>query len=314
MKFIDKFRNKGPKRDRIDIAARFQLGGRVGQGSMSKVWRALDTLSGREVALKVLDGVRMRRFESRFAGLDKPSEGEVAVILDHPNIVTTYEYGWTNNEEQFLIMEFVDGVSLSLLVDLQNETLQRNRLKYMIQIGDAVKYTHSKGFIHRDICPRNLLVTRDNDIKLIDFGLVVPNTPEFQRPGNRTGTAAYMAPELIKRQRTDERIDIFSYAVTCFELYTKRHPWEAGLTIETVLQHINEPPKEIRELVPRIDQGIADIIMKGLERHPDDRWQSTSEMVRHFRDAERRLIKSAKAAMARKKAKKNAAKPKPSDT
>jgi serine/threonine protein kinase len=126
-------------------------------------------------------------------------------------------------------------------------------------------------------------------LKLIDFGLVVPNTPAFQAPGNRTGTANYMAPELIKRQKTDERIDIFSYAVTCYEMFTKRYPWDAGQTLDMIMQHINQPPEDIRTLLPKIDDELADIIMKGLERDPRDRWRRASDMVQAFRDVQTRI-------------------------
>ena len=189
MKFLKKFFEKKPKVVRTDVTKRFDLVGRVGQGSMSKVWRANDTVSGRQVAVKVLDKFKTARFESRFFGLDKPIEGEVAVQLKNKHVVNTLEYGTTSDDEQFLVMEFIEGVSLSFLVDTQNEIMQKNRLSFILQLGKGIKYFHEAGWIHRDICPRNVIVDPDNVVKLIDFGLVVPNTPPFQKPGNRTGTA-----------------------------------------------------------------------------------------------------------------------------
>jgi serine/threonine protein kinase len=282
----------GKKRlPKTDITRRFELIGRVGQGSMSRVWRARDTMSGKIVALKVLDKEKTQRFEARFAAeLKKPSEGEIALSLKHPHIVKTFEWGTTFEGEQFLVMEFVEGLGLSYLVDVQNDVMRKRRLQFMIQLGEAIHYFHDQKWIHRDICPRNIMVTDgDQQIKLIDFGLVVPNTPPFQAPGNRTGTANYMAPELIKRLRTDQRIDIFSYAVTCFEMYTRRHPWKAAETIEAVLQHINTPPLDIRKAVPDIDDQVADAIMKGLAINPADRWSSIDPMIYQFREAEERL-------------------------
>ncbi len=290
--FIKNFFDGTKRVAKTDITRRFELIGRVGQGSMSRVWRARDTLSGKIVALKVLDKEKTRRFEARFASeLKKPSEGEVALSLKHPHIVNTYEWGITQDSEQFLVMEFVDGLGLSYLVDVQNETMRKNRLSFIIQLGEALRYFHEQNWIHRDICPRNVMVTdADLQLKLIDFGLVVPNTPPFRAPGNRTGTANYMAPELIKRQPTDQRIDIFSFAVTCYEMFTKRFPWKAAESIDAVLQHINTPPHDIRELVPDIDQQIADAIMKGLATNPRDRWQNVSAMVYQFREAQDRLF------------------------
>ncbi|MFP6765809.1 MAG: serine/threonine-protein kinase, partial [Planctomycetaceae bacterium] len=216
-------------------------------------------------------------------------EGEIALQLKHPNIVKTLEHGITTDDEPFLVMDFVEGFGLSFLVDTQNETMQKHRLSFVVQIGQAIEYLHREGWIHRDLCPRNILVDPQNRVKLIDFGLVVPNTAPFQAPGNRTGTANYMAPELIKRQKTDEKIDIFSYSVTCFEMYSRLMPWESGETLEAVMHHINKPPKDISESAEEIDSQVADTIMKGLERNPRDRWQSISEMLIPLRAAEKRL-------------------------
>ncbi|QDU36747.1 Serine/threonine-protein kinase PknB [Maioricimonas rarisocia] len=289
MNFFKQLFRRKPRIEKIEIRRRFDLIGRVGQGSMSKVWRATDTLGGRMVALKVLDKAKTLRLEQRFVGLERPTEGEIAINLHHPNIVRTLEHGITSEDEQFLVMEFVEGVGLSYLVDLQNERMQKNRLWYIIQIGEALEYLHQQNWIHRDLCPRNIIVSNEDRIKLIDFGLVVPNTPPFRAPGNRTGTANYMAPELIKRLKTDQRIDIFSYAVTCFEMYTRELPWPAADSFESVLQHINQPPKDIRKLVEGIDEQVAAAIMKGLALHPDDRWPTTRRMVNDFREAAERL-------------------------
>lgn len=287
MKFLKQLFTRKPKVVKVDISRRFELLNRTGQGSMSKVWRARDLISGRIVALKLLDIAKTRRFESRFEGLKtrKPSEGEIAVQLKHPHIVTTFEHGLTTNDEQYLVMEFIDGVGLSYLIDLQNDVMKQNRLRFMVELGEAIEYFHRQNWIHRDICPRNVMLDRDHSVKLIDFGLVVPNIEEYRRPGNRTGTANYMAPELIKRQWTDQRIDIFSYAVTCYEMWAKRLPWEAAETLEAVVQHINMPPLDIREAAPGIDEVVAETIMKGLAVNPDDRWPTMTAMLQPLRAA-----------------------------
>lgn len=289
LKGLFKRRPKKKKIKKTDIDRRFDRIGRVGQGSMSKVWRARDLMTGRIVALKILDKEKTARFEARFEGLDKPTEGETAVRLRHPHIVLTHEHGLTMQGEQFLVMEFVDGVGLSYLVDAQNQVMRQNRLRFMIQLGSAVAYFHKQDLIHRDLCPRNVLVDSAEQIKLIDFGLTVPNTETFRKPGNRTGTANYMAPELIKRQSTDQRIDIFSFAVTCFEMVTKTFPWEGAESLEMVIQHINTEPRNIREFAPEIDEQVAAAIMKGLERDRDRRWPTMDEMLAELREARRRL-------------------------
>lgn len=291
MDFLKRLFQRKPKVEKVDVKRRFELHGRVGQGSMSKVWRATDTIGSKPVALKVLDKARLARLDNRFKslGLKRPHEGEISMSLRHPNIVKTLECGITTDDEEFLVMEFVDGVSLSYLVESQNTQMKKNCLWYCIQLGEALDAVHRAGYIHRDLCPRNVIVSNEYVVKLIDFGLVVPNTDPYKKPGNRTGTANYMAPELIKRQATDERIDIFSYAVTCFEMFTKQLPWDSGDTLESVLQHINSPPRDIKKFAPKLDDQVCQAIMKGLERDPRDRWQTVREMILELRAAAERL-------------------------
>ncbi len=290
MKFLNSFFRRRDHTPKTDLSQRFDLISRLGSGSMSKVWRALDKTTSRVVAVKVLDIEKTLRYESRFADRVKPTEGEVASQLDHPYIVRTLEHGRTTHGEQYLVMELIDGISLAYLVDSQNEVMQAHRLRIMVELGEALEYLHKANWIHRDICPRNVLMNKDYSTRLIDFGLVVPNTAAFQEPGNRTGTANYMAPELIKRQRTDQRIDIFSFGVTCYEMYTRVLPWPSitGASLEMVLKRINQKPQEIQEIV-QLDSQVASAIMKGIESDPRERWQSMTEMVNELRAAYDRL-------------------------
>jgi serine/threonine protein kinase len=289
--FRNLFGEQPEQHEKVDLSKRYNLIARVGQGSMSRVWRADDEVNARFVAIKILDKEKTERYESRFRGLNKPTEADIALSLRHPNIVRTLECGWTLEDEMYLVMEYVEGSGLGLLVDLQSDQMRRYRLRYMIQIGEALSHFHQNNWIHRDVCPRNIMITEDNQVKLIDFGLTVPDTSDFRKPGNRTGTANYMAPELIKRQPTDLRVDVFSYAVTCFEMYTKRHPWDAAMTLDAVLQHINLPAIDIIDLVPNMDPKIAEIIMKGLEANPANRWQTVDEMVVALRGEEVRIVR-----------------------
>ncbi|SFJ00267.1 serine/threonine protein kinase [Planctomicrobium piriforme] len=277
------FQGSGPAK--VDIEKRFRLQNPVGQGTMSKVWKATDTKTGQTVALKILDKEKTKRLEQRFVGLNRPREGVIAISLHHPHVVQTYDHGITTKDEQFLVMEFIEGVGLSSLVDLQGERMTANCLRWCIQLGEALDYVHSQQWIHRDLCPRNIIITMSNQLKLIDFGLMVPNTPPFRKPGNRTGTAMYMAPELVRRLPTDQRIDVFSYAVTCYQMFTKQFPWPAADTMEAVMQHVNMPPKEILLLKPDMNPQVAKAIMRGLEKEPADRWQSVKEMVEALRAA-----------------------------
>ncbi len=287
--FFKKLLGGGKKIVKTDIDSRFNKVGRVGHGTMSKVWKAVDYNTGRTVALKVLDKEKTEKLEARFTGLDRPSEGEIAMQLKHPNVVRTLEHGWTRDAEQFLVMEFIEGNGLSFHVLNQSKLLQEKRLDFAIQLAQAVEYFHRENWIHRDICPRNVMVDDNNVVKLIDFGLVVPNTPDFRKPGNRTGTAQYMAPELVKRQPTDQRIDIYSVGITIYEMFTKKYPWELkSSSFEAVVQAINSPPAPIQEYCPKIDEQLAEILMKAIAARPDDRWPSITRMLEAMRNVQSR--------------------------
>ena len=179
---------------------------------MSKFFAARDRDRDEIVGLKLCDLEKFSFFESRFKGMNKPTEGEIAAGMDHPNIIKTLEYGLTTSKEPYLVMELIDGPGLNTLI--QNKATDRlgdHRLSLIKQMADSLAYVHAKGYIHRDICPRNFICSTDiTHIKLIDFGLTVPATEPFMRPGNRTGTPLYMAPEIVRRRKTDHRLDILS--------------------------------------------------------------------------------------------------------
>lgn len=273
---------------KIDVRKRFELLNRTGQGSMSKVWRARDKSLGRMVCLKLLDKEKTAKFEARFIGLNKPLEGTICLELKHKNIVQTFEFGTTTEGEYYLVMELVEGMGLNFLCETKSERLDGNRINYLTQIADSLEYLHRKGYLHRDICPRNIMVDNEGTVKLIDFGLAVPNTPEFGKPGNRTGTPNYLAPELIRRVTTDHRVDLFALGVTAYEMFTHTLPWEKAQSMQTLLSHMNSPGKDPREHRPDLDKATAQFLIKAIERDPRDRFQNAAE----FREALQALPKT----------------------
>jgi serine/threonine protein kinase len=276
------------KLPRIDVGKRFELLNRTGQGSMSKVWRARDKSIGRIVCLKLLDKVKTAKFEARFPGLNRPSEGTVCSVLRHKNIVTTFEHGLTTEGEPYLVMELIDGMGLNFLVETGSPSLNGQRVNYLIQLADALEYLHSQRYLHRDICPRNVMVTKDGVVKLIDFGLTIPYTEPFCRPGNRTGTPDYLAPELIARRKTDHRVDLFALGVTAYELFTAGLPWEkARGSMEVLRKHLAIPGRDPRELRPDLDKPTTELLRKSIEREAEQRFQTAAA----FRDALKTLPK-----------------------
>jgi serine/threonine protein kinase len=267
-------KNKKKKLPRVDVNKRFDLLGRTGQGSMSKVWRARDRNIGRVVCLKLLDKTKTAAFEARFTGLERPTEGAICVGLRHKNIVQTYEYGESMQGEPFLAMELIDGMGLNFLIETKSAQLEGHRIDFLVQIADGLEYLHQQGYLHRDICPRNIMVTREGVVKIIDFGLTIPYRPEFCKPGNRTGTPNYLAPEIIRRVATDHRVDMFALGVTAYEVFTGQLPWEKTASLQTLLSHLNSPGKDPKEARPDLDRPTVKFLLKAIERDPRERFQT----------------------------------------
>lgn len=281
---------KGKKKPlkRIDIAKRFEGLVRTGQGSMSRVFRTYDREIGRTVALKLLDKAKTKRFEERFPGLNKPTEGEICLALKHENVVRTYEHGVTTEGEPYLIMEWVEGLGLNYLVETKAAQLHGKRIEYLGQLCDALQFMHDSKWLHRDLCPRNVMVDKEGHLKLIDFGLTIPYTPPFCAPGNRTGTPDYLAPELVMRRPTDHRVDMYALGVTAYEVFTGALPWErTPSSEENFRRRLNTPPRNPRELNPKLEEDAAELLLKGISRDPQARFASAREM----KDALARLKK-----------------------
>jgi serine/threonine protein kinase len=261
---------------KVDVNKRFELAGRMGQGSMSRVFRARDKESGKTVCLKLLDKVKTAKFAARFPGLVRPNEGEICMLMRHDNIVRTYEHGMTTEGEEYVIMELIEGVGLNFIIETKARQLQGNRINYLSQLSEGLEYMHKTGFLHRDICPRNVMVNNEGVLKIIDLGLSIPYKPEFCRPGNRTGTTNYLAPELIKRQPTDHRVDMFALGVTAYEVFTGTLPWEKAASLQMLLSLMNSPGRDPREVVPDIefDKATLTFLKKAIERLPQDRYQN----------------------------------------
>src|SRR5438128_1846660 len=147
---------KGKSMPRIDMDKRFELLGRTGQGSISQVWRARDKRLGMSVCLKILNKEKTDKFESRFIGLNRPTEGLICVSLRHRNVVRTYEYGQNKNGEQCLVMELIEGLGLNFFIETKSRKLDGKRLEVLLQMTDGLEYIHNEGYLHRDICPRNI--------------------------------------------------------------------------------------------------------------------------------------------------------------
>ncbi len=274
--------------DKIDIGLRFDLLSEGLAGTMSKFHRARDRKTGQTVGLKLCDTEKTALFEARFKELKKPSEGEIAKSLNHPRIVETYEYGTTAKGLTYIVMEFVAGYGMHALIRQRDERLFGKRVTLIRQMAEAIQAVHEAGYIHRDVCPRNFIVAEDfESVKLIDFGLTLPDLPAFRQPGNRTGTPMYMAPEIVRRRTTDRRVDVFAFGVSAYELLTFELPWpHADPTGLGALSHDTDAPVPLLELRPRLDPTLAEAISDCLIADRERRIQSMDGFLRRIRRVE----------------------------
>jgi serine/threonine-protein kinase len=267
--------------NKVDVLRRYEVLREAVSGTMSDFNMARDRQTGEIVGLKVLDKAKTEQLESRYKGLDKPSEGEIATRFNHPYIVRTFAYGATTKNEQYLVMEFLDGPGLNSLIIGRSPKLRGNRLNLMRQAAEALSVVHQAGFIHRDVCPRNFVCSKEaTSLKLIDFGLTVPAEPPYMQPGIRTGTPNYMAPEIVRRKATDHRVDIYAFGASMYEMFAFELPWTRGTDGLAAMTHgqIAVPP--LKNHYPTIHPDVEAVILKCLSTEPKDRPPSMEAVLK----------------------------------
>lgn len=282
------FAGSGPSLKKIDVDARFARSRTAATGTMSNFFVAYDIERKEDVGVKILEPEKFELFEARFKGLNKPIEGEIAMQMKHPLIVKTYEHGVTIKGERIIVMEYIRGPSMQdIIVRKRLELIDGVQLLLMREMAEALTYVHHNGFIHRDVCPRNFICTLPTEdqkvvsgVKLIDFGLTVPATPPFMTPGNRTGTPLYMSPEIVRRRKTDTRVDVFSLGVTFYCLLTFSHPWQGEVvTGRAALQHDTHEPTDLLEKRKDVDPRLARVIMRMIQPNVDNRLKTIQEFL-----------------------------------
>ena len=279
MPLFHRFKSMLP-RGRLNVGKRFVLLHEAISGTMSSFYMARELDTEQVVGLKILDLAKTAVFEARFKGLRKPCEGEIAMQLKHPRIVDTREYGLTTEGAQYLVMEYLEGPNMNTALAAHDPCLEGHRVRFIRQAAEAVMAVHDAGFIHRDICPRNFLLSNSRaDLKLIDFGLTVPATRCFMLPGNRTGTPNYMAPELVRRRATDRRLDVFAFGVMAYEFCTFELPWRRGTDGMAAMTH-DQPPVDIYQFRPHINPQLAKAIHTCIEPDVSKRCPSIEAFLR----------------------------------
>jgi serine/threonine-protein kinase len=266
-------------------AGRYEIVDELGRGAMGVVYRAVDPVIGRNVAVKTI------KLSAEGTGLTRPelllrfqTEARAAGLLTHPNIVVVFDAG-EEDGLYYITMELVEGKSLQALLDDGHAFPLPRVLRIMDQACSALQFAHERNVVHRDIKPANLMLTADDTVKVTDFGTAkILQFGTVQQTAHVMGTPSYMSPEQVKGRAVDGRSDIFSLGVMLYEMVTGEKPFP-GQNITTVIYKIvNEEPVPPKQVDPTIHPGISAVVMKALAKDPDVRYQSCREMLEDLRN------------------------------
>lgn len=266
------------------LDARYEILNVLGTGGMAVVYRAYCHRLNRYVAVKILKGELAADQDLRRRFHD---ESQAVAMLSHPNIVAVYDVSQVDDRE-FIVMELIDGITLKQYINKRGGCLNwRESLHFTTQILQALKHAHSRGIIHRDIKPQNVMVLRDGSVKVTDFGIARTTNSQATMTQDAIGSVHYISPEQAKGSHIDARSDIYSAGVVLYEMLTGRLPFEGDNPVSVAIQHINSIPVSPRELNPDIPIGLEQITMKAMASTPDRRYHSAEDMLNDL-DAFRR--------------------------
>ena len=271
--------------DTADSAGRYRLDSRIATGGMGEVWRATDTVLGREVAVKLLkteyadDPVFRSRFET---------EAKHAAALHHPGVAAVYDVGerdatdGSGHPRPFLVMELVEGQPLSQLISADRDLDPGAVRDLMAQVGDALGAAHRAGIIHRDVKPANLIVTTAGQVKVTDFGIArAADGVGITRTGAVMGTPQYLSPEQAEGRQATSASDVYALGVVTFECLAGRRPFDAESPVATALAHIREP---VPPLPDRVPADLAAVVTRALSKNPDERYPDGAAFAAALRD------------------------------
>lgn len=266
---------------------RYRLDRKLGEGGMATVYCGTDILLRRRVAIKVLreqyaaDDEFVRRFYQ---------EAESAAKLSHPNIVNTYDVG-RQDDVYFIVMELVDGPSLAEIIAADGRLPEPVAIDYAAQIASGLAYAHRQGLLHRDIKPANVLVTKDDVVKLSDFGIaraVSQQTMALTKPGLVMGSVYYISPEQAQEHEVHETADLYSLGIVLYQMLTGKLPYTGESPVTVALKHIGDPVPTIDVRGSGVSPALASIVNRLLQKNPENRFQSASELATALREARER--------------------------
>ena len=254
----------------------------IGQGGMAVVFKAKCHRLNRLVAIKVLkpeladDAEFRRRFHD---------ESQAVAMLSHPNIVSVYDVSKGGGLE-YIVMELIDGITLKQYMERRGQLNWREALHFITQVMKALSHAHSRGIIHRDIKPQNIMILRDGSVKVADFGIacLTAKTSQTMAGKEAMGSVHYISPEQAKGERIDERSDIYSAGVVLYEMLTSHLPFEGDTPVSIAIQHFSAVPLNPREINPDIPEALELICLKAMAPQIDRRYRTADDMVRDLEE------------------------------
>ncbi|MGB4592183.1 MAG: Stk1 family PASTA domain-containing Ser/Thr kinase [Coriobacteriia bacterium] len=261
---------------------RYRVIERIGAGGMAEVFKAVDEVLGRTVAVKVLHPryAAEPNFVARFR-----QEAAAAANLSHPSIVNIYDWG-QDDSTYYIVMEYVNGTDLKSLVEQHGPLDPMRAADYAAQVCSALAVAHGYDIIHRDIKPHNIVLTPDGTIKVMDFGIARAGNTTMTQTGSVLGTAQYISPEQAQGRALGPASDLYSLGVTLYELVTGKLPFDADTPVAVALKQVNEEPVPPRRIRPSIPASLEAVIMRSMRKNPAERYDSAAEM----RDDLKRVI------------------------
>ncbi len=252
----------------------------IGTGGMAVVYKARCHRLNRLVAIKILkdEFARDEEFRRRFH-----AEGEAVAMLSHPNIVQVYDVSSTD-DANFIVMELIDGISLKQYMEKKGVLNWKETLHFAMQIAKGLEHAHSRGIIHRDIKPHNVMVLKNGSVKVMDFGIARVMSKSNTLTKEALGSVHYISPEQAKGGHTDTRSDLYSLSVVMYEMMTGRPPYDGESPVAVAIQHINGGAALPSRLNPNIPAGLEQIIMKGMALEIQDRFVSATEMLQDLEE------------------------------
>lgn len=262
------------------LDSRYEILDVIGTGGMAVVYRALDHRLNRLVAVKILKDElsRNQEFRRRFH-----VESQAVAMLSHPNIVSVYDVS-RSGDADYIVMELIEGITLKQYLEKKLNLNWRETLHFSMQIAKALEHAHSRGIVHRDIKPHNIMILQDGSIKVADFGIARVGSAQNTLTREALGSVHYISPEQAKGARVDNRSDLYSLGVVMYEMLTGRTPYDGETPVSVAIQHINGTARRPSELMPGIPLGLEQIVMRAMSANADSRYSSATEMLRDMEE------------------------------